>query len=1503
MRDAMIFRAVLLLLASLSPSALAQSVITTIAGSDWLFPGNGQPALKAPLGGNGLGLDVTTDHNGNYYICDGDNLMVMRVGPDGIINVIAGNGINFTSGDGGLAVNAGLTQPTAIAVDSSGSVYIGDYDGHIRKVTQDGIIHTIAGNGTSGFGGDNGPATAAMLYDPSGLAVDTAGNIFIADTLNNRIRKITPDGIIRTIAGNGKAGSLGDNGPATSAQLNYPTRIALDPAGNLYVVEVLGQRVRKVDVHGIITTFAGGGLDQREGIPATNAPIVPLAVAADSGGNVYIIDNLTAGIRKVNAQGLINTIAGGSGVAGFSGDGGPASAAVFHFFFHPALSVDPSGNIFVADDYNQRIREITTDNVIQTIAGNGLFHFSGNGGPATSATLQFPTGVVEDGAGNIYITEQLGSRIRRVTPDGLIGVYAGTGTLGYSGDNGPATSALLGYPTYFAFDSTGTLYFSDAFDFVVRKIDSNGIISTYAGSGQIGFSGDGGPANQATFNAPWGIDFDSAGELIIADSQNHRIRVVFPSGDIPSGLCSSSASCVLTIAGTGTPGYSGDNGSALRAQVNTPLGVRVHNGGIYFADQGNNRIRRIDGTSLTITTVAGNGLQGYSGDGGPATQASLNAPQTIGFDSDGNMYIADTNNSAVRKVTPDGTISTFLGPAKGGIQGDGGPLSSAGVGGPSDIFVDSSGKILIADSFFNRIREVLTTLPTFQVNPSALAFTAQANSAPVDQGLDLTGSISGVPFTVSANSSGWLQVKPASGAMPATLSVTADPTQLTPGSYQGNITIAAPNANPSTQNIPVTLTVTAEGQPSLSVSPASLTFAFVQKSAARSRSLSISNLGGGSLSFAITPATTSGASWLTASPSNATVTAFGATAVNITADPSGLGSGVYSGTVTVASVSPAESVTIPVTMTVSAVPQTIQIPQTGLTYFAVQGGGLGLPQFFNILNTGQGQMIFNATASTRSGGQWLSIFPASGVSDASSPVVPEVRVDANPSGLSAGIYYGSVQVSSAGADNSPQFVSIILDVLPPGSNIGPLIEPAGLLFTGIAGAESPGSQTVLVQSTNSAPLTFHSGRITAGGQNWFTVTPSDGTVTEASPVRIVVQPQTAGLAPGVYHGTLTLSFSDGSTRNVDLVLVLPAAGGSSTTSSQLIAHAQGPCIPTTLVPVFSLIFAGSNAPAGFPGQIAVKVVDDCANPMTSGDVTVSFSNGDAALPLVSLKDGTWVSTWTPQHSASQIAVTADASIPEQKLRGEAQTKIGYQTLGQPPVVGSGAVVNAASFAAQAPLAPGSLISLFGSSLAQTQGSAPALPLPITLGGSAILLAGQSAPLLYASNGQVNALVPYGINVNTAQQLVVSVGSSISVPQSVTLAAAAPGVFTKDGSGSGQGIIVGVDANQVQTLADTNSPVSPGEAVIIYCTGLGEVDPAVPTGAAAPLSPLSHTVNPVSVTIGGVPAQVLFAGLTPGFAGLYQVNALVPAGVTPGSQVSIVITAAGQQSKTVTIAVR
>jgi len=390
-------------------------------------------------------------------------------------------------------------------------------------------------------------------------------------------------------------------------------------------------------------------------------------------------------------------------------------------------------------------------------------------------------------------------------------------------------------------------------------------------------------------------------------------------------------------------------------------------------------------------------------------------------------------------------------------------------------------------------------------------------------------------------------------------------------------------------------------------------------------------------------------------------------------------------------------------MTITAVSQTIVVPETGLSFSAVEGGGLPPPQIIDILNSGSGQMPWSVSASTLSGGSWLSVFPSSGQTDAASSIVPQVRVDVNPRGLSAGTYFGSLQVSSPGAINNPQFVSVVFTVLPPGSNPGPIIQPAGMIFTALAGARPPGSQTITVRSTNGSSVTFTSGVVVDKGGGVFQTLPPNGTITQAQPAQIVVQPVTSDLAPGVYRGSLTIVFSDDNTRTVALLLVVTAGGTngvvSSATRNPASRDVGGSCVPTTLAPVFTGILTGSSIPAGYPGVIEVAVVDDCASPMVTGGVVVVFTNGDPPLALTSLKNGRWVATWTPGRVTASMSITATASIPAQNLRGQARVTVGGQTGVSPPVISQDGVVNAASFTATGPVAPGSLVAVFGSRLA------------------------------------------------------------------------------------------------------------------------------------------------------------------------------------------------------------
>ncbi len=677
---------------------------------------------------------VVVDGSGNIYVAAAPvQGRVFKVDPSGQLTTVAGNGIRSFSGDGGPATSASLISPIGLALDAAGNLFIADSGSNrIRRVDGGtGIITTVAGNGSNGFSGDGGPATSAGLSGLYGVAVDGSGNLFIADASNQRIRRVEGGtGIITTVAGNGSNGFSGDGGPATSASLFNPVGVAVDGSGNLFIADVSNQRIRRVDGGtGIITTVAGNGSNgfSGDGGPATSASLFnPFGVAVDGSGNLFIADVANDDVRRVDGgTGIITTVAGnGSGNFSFSGDGGPATSA--DLSTPVSVAVDGSGNLLFADSGNNRIRRVDSNTgIIITVAGNGTLGFSGDGGAATNASLFRPISVAVDGSGNLLFADPGNNRVRRMDKNaGIVTTVAGNGDSDFSGDGGAATNASLYFPEGVVVDGSGNLFIADSNQFI-RRVDAvTGIITTVAGNGTYGFSGDGGVATSASIANPTGIALDGSGNLFIADNANSRIRRV----DGGTGI-------ITTVAGNGTAGFSGDGGAATSASLDFPSGVAVDStGNLFIADPGNFRVRRVDGSTAIITTVAGNGSSRFSGDGGTATSAGM-SPLGISLDGSGNLLIADVSNNRIRRMDRGtGIIATVAGNGTFGFSGDGGIATSASLANPSAVVVDSSGSLFIADTKNNRIRRVSSS----SVNTPAGA----AVAVPLNGGATIAGGAS-----------------------------------------------------------------------------------------------------------------------------------------------------------------------------------------------------------------------------------------------------------------------------------------------------------------------------------------------------------------------------------------------------------------------------------------------------------------------------------------------------------------------------------------------------------------------------------------------------------------------------------------------------------------------------------------------------------------------------------------------------------------------------------------
>ena len=639
---------------------------------------------------------------------------------DFVVTTVAGGALPNTPSQG---TSVSVHYPRSLFVDASGSTYFALANA-VLKLDKSGVLTRFAGSFAAGYAGDGGPATTARMYYPNGITADPGGNVFIADLGNAVVRKVSTNGIISTYAGSGIYGTAGDGGQAIQASLGGIASVALDHSGNLYLGDISFHNIRKVAPDGTISTLLNTGI------------AAPWGLACDHSDNLYIADANANIVFRLSPQGTLTNFAG-TGTAGYPGDGAAATKAQLS---NPnGVSTDNVGNVYITDTGNNVIRKVDTQGIITTVAGNvsNSYILLGDGLPATSAGLLFPQAAGVDKDGNLYISDLANNRIRKVTTDGIIHTAVGGGVAA-AGDGGPATSAQINGPYGATLDNAGNLYVADSLNNKVRKVAPDGTISTFAGTGAQGSSGDGGPATQAQFHMPWGIAADTQGNVFIGDFYNPEVRKVDPSGKLSlytgtqfvAGLTLDSAGnlyiaeyasgqiwkilpsgkgdifagvCCSNTNGTG-PHYGGDGGPAMKASFNLPSGLTADSkGNLYIADSGNNRIRKLDSNGI-VTTVAGNGTQGFGGDGGPATQAQLNSPSGVAVDASGNLYIADWNNARVRMVDTSGNISTIAGTYGYPGFGDGGLATNAVFGAPVGITIDAHGNLFVADQYDSVIR-------------------------------------------------------------------------------------------------------------------------------------------------------------------------------------------------------------------------------------------------------------------------------------------------------------------------------------------------------------------------------------------------------------------------------------------------------------------------------------------------------------------------------------------------------------------------------------------------------------------------------------------------------------------------------------------------------------------------------------------------------------------------------------------------------------------------------
>ena len=742
------------------------------------------------------------------------------------------------------------------------------------------------------------------------------------------------------------------------------------------------------------------------------------------------------------------------------------------------------------------------------------------------------------------------------------------------------------------------------------------------------------------------------------------------------------------------------------------------------------------------------------------------------------------------------------------------------------------------------------------------------------QATDVT-QVLGYSVAVSPASAAWLNVSSTGGNTPGAFSIGLTNAALSLAAatapYQASIVVTCTTGACAgkAQSVAVSLNVTAQ-PPQLTLS--NNVFAFNTLTSApqtATQTLAIQNTGGGTIGFA---SIACGASWCTVSGVPGTLGAGAAASVGITANPAGLSAGYYWTDVSL--ISSAGSAVIPVTLLIAA-NGTLSLAPAGAQFTLPQGGQAVGETSLLVDISGSAAVPFNAQV--LAGAPWLSVTPSSGTASGTQPADLNLVFDQTQvAALAAGTYYATVQISSAGAGNSPQSFEVVLNVTPATQQTKPNPVPGGLIFLTQA-ASTPPAQTVTVFSSSPTAIGYQASASTLTGTTWLSVSPATGSTSSAGAAQSSVAVNPAGLTPGVYTGTVSYAFSATAVRSVNVTLIVEAALAPATTTGETQAQpaqVSSGCAPAQIVPTSTALVSNFAAPAAWPIELAVQLFDNCGNTVGNGQVVATFSNGDPPLVLAladaatALYDG----TWTPRQAAAQIVINARATAPGLPV-ATAQIA-GAVTPNNAPVLARNATANFYNPVGGAPLAPGTLIQITGQYLAAQSLTNTSIPVPTALGGTSVLIGGLEAPVTLVSPGQIDAQVPFELPAGQPYQVIVSADGALTTPQSFEAGMASPGL-----SVLANGY---VRANHQDGTAVTDSaPAKPGESIAVYLVGLGPTDIPVASGQPGPSAPLANTTNTPAITLNNEPVGYSFSGLAPGQVGVYQVNLQVPADAVNG----------------------